>query len=532
MITTVAGTGETGFGGDGGPATSARINHPRSVVALPDGGFLIPDSNNHRVRRVSSSGTITTVAGTGTQGFSGDGGQATLAQLSIPFAVSPTADGGFLIADIGNQRIRKVSAAGVIATVAGNGVAGFGGDGGPATGASLRDPHAVLALADGGFLIADTSNERVRRVTANGLITTLIGDGVRGASGDGGAAAAARLAAPKGLSVTAAGDLLIADEQNNRIRFVGTVAAPVNVVPPVIQGAAIQGQRLTVSAGGWRGTGPLVSYQWQHCRPACVSVAGADAEEYSPTAADAGATLRVAVTASNPAGATTALSAETAAVDGGVTPPPPPPPTTTTTTTTTTAPTVTSPPPAATTPPAVSTPPRTAGLLSWRVQATMTFQRAAEYTVRARNSRLSDAIDAYGRPACRVVRPRQVIATWASRGIRIDSRTERALPRGQTGCSSPHLARVSQIRLTDRRWVTRLGLRVGDTTTKLRKLYPNVPYVRASRNEYYLVWRHGKCIRSCTKAAKRSGVNYPRLTAEVKNGKVVAFRIPVLEPST
>jgi hypothetical protein len=294
-----------------------------------------------------------------------------------------------------------VSSAGVITTVAGNGLSGFSGDGGPATAASLRDPHDLVALAGGGFLIADTSNERVRRVDANGVISTLIGDGVRGASGDGGAAAAARLAAPKGLSLTGAGDLLIADEQNNRIRFVRTIVAPLNTVAR-----------------------------------------------------------------------------------------------------------------------------------TWLVRVSASLQRAGEYTVRAGNSRLANAIAAYGRPSCKVVGPRQAVATWPSRGIRIDSRTTRALPRGKSGCSAPQLMNVAEIRLTDRRWTTSLGLHVGDATSKLRKLYGRVLYARASRpssrNEYYLVWRHGKCISSCTKAAKRNGVDYPRLTAQVKNGKVIAFRIPVL----
>ena len=158
IITTVAGTGVPGFSGDGGPATGARINHPRSVVPLADGGFLIPDSDNHRIRKVSASGAITTVAGNGIAGFGGDGGPATGARISTPFAVAPTADGGFLIADIENKRIRKVSSAGIITTVAGNGVFGFSGDGGPATSASLTDPHNVLSLPDGGFLIADTTN--------------------------------------------------------------------------------------------------------------------------------------------------------------------------------------------------------------------------------------------------------------------------------------------------------------------------------------------------------------------------------------
>ena len=148
---------------------------------------------------------ITTVAGTGVQGFTGDGGPATAAQLSIPFGVAPTADGGFLIVDVGNGRIRKVSAGGTITTVAGNGVDGYSGDGGPATAAQLMHPHNVVALADGSFLIADASNQRVRRVAANGIITTLIGDGSVAYSGDGGPAAAAQLSVPKAVAVTSAG---------------------------------------------------------------------------------------------------------------------------------------------------------------------------------------------------------------------------------------------------------------------------------------------------------------------------------------
>ena len=533
IITTVAGNGQTSFGGDGGPATSAQINHPRSLVVLPDGGFLIPDTNNHRVRRVSASGIITTVAGTGVQGFSGDGGQATSAQLSMPFAVAPTADGGFLVIDVGNQRIRKVWANGMIDTVAGDGTAGFSGDGGSATDAKLRDPHALVALADGGFLVADTSNERIRRVDSNGTITTVVGDGVRGDNGDGGTAALARVAAPKGVSLTGAGDLLIADEQNNRIRFVGTVVASSNTSAPAISGDAVQGQQLTATAGGWSGTVPVVSYQWQRCNSACASISGVVAKTYSLTSADAGATLRVAVSATNPAGTTTAFSAETAAVN--IVSPPPPPTTTTTTTTTTTAAPPASPPPAAVTPlpaPVVTPAPTPTAAPTWVVRVTASSQRAAEYTARAGNTRLSDAIDAYGTPSCKAVGARQVIATWESRGIRIDGRTARALPRSKTGCSAPQLISVSEIRLTDRRWTTSLGLHVGDTVSKLRKLYGRVLSARATRastpNEYYLVWRHGKCVGSCTTTAKRNGVDYPRLTAQIKNGQVVAFRLPVL----
>jgi hypothetical protein len=515
IITTVAGTGSHGFSGDGGPATSAQINNPRSVVPLPDGGFLIPDSNNHRIRKVSASGTITTVAGTGIGGFEGDGGPAIDARLDTPFAVAPTVDGGFLIADIENERIRKVSAAGMISTVAGNGVSGFSGDGGPATSARLHDSHNVVALADGGFLIADTTNERIRHVGADGVITTLMGDGIRGDNGDGGPAASARLSAPKAISVTDRGDLLIADEQNNRIRFVGTVVIPTNLSPPAISGDAAQGRQLTASSGVWHGTGPELSYQWQRCTAVCENVPGAVAKQYTPTAADAGSALRVAVIASNPAGDRTVASLRTSTIPAAFVPKPSAPP-------------ATSP----STQPGKPTPIVTRpGATTWLVRASQTFQRAHEYTVGARNTRLSDAINAFGKPSCRAISSRHVVASWAARGIRIDSVTNRPLPAGKTGCSSPRSIHVSEIRLTDRRWMTSLGLRVGDTVGKLRRLYPRSPYVRArsksSRNEYYLVWRHERCKSKCASKARRGGVNYPRLTAQVENGRIVALWLPV-----
>ena len=323
-IATVAGTGSASYSGDNGPATAAAINNPRGIVALPAGGFLIPDSNNHRVRKVASDGTITTVAGTGVQGFSGDNGPATAAQLSIPFGVAPTADGGFLIVDVGNQRIRKVAADGTITTVAGNGTPGYSGDGGPATAASLRNPHNVAALADGGFLIADTTNLRVRRVSAGGTIETVVGTGVLGFSGDGGPASAAQLAHPKAVALTAAGDVLIADEQNERIRFVGTPIAPGNVSPPTVSGQLIEGRILTAAAGGWSGTGPTFAYQWQRCDAtgsACADISGAVSKTYALVEADVGSTMRVSVSGTNVAGSATALSVTTAVVQQAGEPP-------------------------------------------------------------------------------------------------------------------------------------------------------------------------------------------------------------------
>jgi Fibronectin type III domain/NHL repeat len=230
-ITTVAGGGPFGFLGDGGPATAAEVRAPLGVAATPDGGFLIAEAGTARIRRVSPAGTITTVAGTGTFGFSGDGGAATAAQLYAPPGVSATADGGFLIADAGNSRVRRVSPAGTITTVAGNGTPGFSGDGGPATAAQLglNSPYSVAVTADGGFLIGDEVNARVRRVSPTGVITTVAGTGVRGTSGDGGPATAAQLDAPFGVSATADGGILIADAFAHRVRRV----SPAGVITTV-----------------------------------------------------------------------------------------------------------------------------------------------------------------------------------------------------------------------------------------------------------------------------------------------------------
>lgn len=219
-ISTVAGT-TPGFGGDGGPATAAQLNAPTAVALSPDGGLLIADAGNQRIRKVLPDGRIVTVAGTGVRGFLGDGGSATNAQLATPSSVSATGDGGFLIADSGNHAVRKVLPDGTIETVAGTpGALGYTGDNGPATSAKLAYPHGVAETADGGFLIADTSNHCVRRVFANGTIVTVAGTGTGGYSGDGGPATAAQLHDPNGVAVTSDGGFLIADTTNNRIRRV------------------------------------------------------------------------------------------------------------------------------------------------------------------------------------------------------------------------------------------------------------------------------------------------------------------------
>jgi hypothetical protein len=222
VITRVAGTGTAGNSGDDGPAADAQLNGPRGVAVTADGAFLIADALNHEVRRVSSAGVITRVAGTGTAGNSGDDGPATDAQLNEPVAAAVTADGGFLIADLGNHEVRKVSSAGVITRVAGTGTAGNSGDDGPATDAQLNAPIAVAVTADGGFLIADFGNQEVRKVSSAGVITRVAGTGTAGNSGDDGPATDAQLNEPVAVAVTADGGFLIADFGNQEVRKVAS----------------------------------------------------------------------------------------------------------------------------------------------------------------------------------------------------------------------------------------------------------------------------------------------------------------------
>jgi sugar lactone lactonase YvrE len=218
----IAGNGQSGYSGDGGPATAARLWSPYGVAVDSGRNVYIADMLNHVVRRVSN-GIITTVAGTGVLGSAGDGGPATRAQLYQPNGVCTDSIGNLYIADTGNNLIRKVDVTGVITTVAGNGAAAYGGDNGPATAASLRNPAAVIAAADGTLYIADTWNHRIRRVDQTGIITTYAGNGVGAFSGDGGPATLARIWAPAALSLDLLNNLYIADTNNYRVRVVDGV---------------------------------------------------------------------------------------------------------------------------------------------------------------------------------------------------------------------------------------------------------------------------------------------------------------------
>ncbi len=223
IITTVAGTGTAGYSGDGGPATQAQLNFEArggAVAVDGQGNLFIADRGNHRIRKVSPDGSITTVAGTGVAGFSGDGGLATSAQFNFPGDMVVGRGGSLIIVDWKNHRIRQVSPDGIVTTVAGTGIAGFSGDGGPATQAQLFDPTQVAADAQGDLFIADQGNHRIRKVSAEGLITTVAGTGVGGFAGDGGPATSAQLNFPTGVVVDRQGSLFITDIVNNRIRKV------------------------------------------------------------------------------------------------------------------------------------------------------------------------------------------------------------------------------------------------------------------------------------------------------------------------
>ncbi len=217
VITTVAGNGDADFSGDGGPARLAAINEPTGIAVGPDGSVYISDRNNCRIRRVGPDGIITTMAGTGECGFSGDGGLAVEAGLRDPFDVALGPDGSVYFADAGNNRVRRIRPDGIIETVAGNGSFEFSSDGGPATEAGVV-PEGIAVAADGSIYIADVGNARIRRVDPDGIITTIAGTGVNGLSGDGGPATLARMTSPAHVEIAPDGSLYITDMANHRIR--------------------------------------------------------------------------------------------------------------------------------------------------------------------------------------------------------------------------------------------------------------------------------------------------------------------------
>ena len=220
VISTVAGTGVAGFSGDGGLATSATMYAPDAIAVDSTGNLFFADSFNDRVREVTTGGVIVTVAGTGKEGYTGDGGLATKATISLVTGVAVDSSGNLYFADSANKRIRKVNAAGIISTFVGDGLFRYQGDGGTAASAAVSFPDGAAVDASGNLFFADSFNHRIRKVTPAGIISTVAGNGTGGFSGDGGLATEASLLFPFGVAVDASGDLFIADSDNSRVRKV------------------------------------------------------------------------------------------------------------------------------------------------------------------------------------------------------------------------------------------------------------------------------------------------------------------------
>ncbi len=291
-ITTIAGNGTASYGGDGGAATAAELNHPFGIAIDRAGNYYIAEEGNSVVRKVSASGNITTVAGTGTSGYSGDSGPATAAELSSAYSVALDTNGNLFIADYGNNVVRKVDTAGIITTfaggsagtslafpsgvvtdmagniyisdaqyslirkvtpsgtmtnIAGTGGPGFSGDGGAATAASVSHPWGIAIDTFGNIYIADYSNYRIRKINTAGIITTIAGNGTSGYSGDGGPATAAELNSPVGVAADKLGNVYIADLYDNRIRKV----SPAGIISTLTGNgtASFGGDGGTASAG-------------------------------------------------------------------------------------------------------------------------------------------------------------------------------------------------------------------------------------------------------------------------------------------
>jgi streptogramin lyase len=219
QIATFAGNGRPGYSGDAGPAAVAQLNNPFGIARGPDGALYICDTDNHRIRRVNPDGLIETVAGAGSRGYSGDGGPARKAELNEPYEIRFDPHGNIFFVEMRNHIVRRVDAkTGLISTVAGTGQPGFGGDGGPAAQAVLRQPHSIQFGLDGHLYICDIGNHRIRRVDLeSGIISTFAGTGERGQPADGGPIQGAPLNGPRAIDFDRHGNLWLALREGNAV---------------------------------------------------------------------------------------------------------------------------------------------------------------------------------------------------------------------------------------------------------------------------------------------------------------------------
>jgi sugar lactone lactonase YvrE len=246
-ISTYAGTGISGFSGDGGPANAAKLSYPTGLVLDSAGDIIVADGGNNRIRMIDTTGKITTIAGTGASGYTGDGGPAILATFNQPWGLTYGSKGDLFIADLGNCAVRFVNTSGIINTYAGDGTCGFGGDGGPATLANLNFPRGTVFDSSGNLYIADTANHRVRKVDTFGKITTFAGNGKPGFSGDGGKATLAKIGNPRGL-VFRSGKIYIGNAGRARIRTVPISTGIINTYTGSVTGYDGDGKALLSSS--------------------------------------------------------------------------------------------------------------------------------------------------------------------------------------------------------------------------------------------------------------------------------------------
>jgi sugar lactone lactonase YvrE len=258
-VRTVAGDGLQGYGGDGGPAPAAELNSPQGIAVAANGALYIADTGNQRIRIVQN-GQINTFAG-GSEGFSGDGGPASAAKFNQPSGIALDGSGALLICDRANRRVRRVIN-GTITTIAGNGIQGFLGDGGPAVAAELNEPSDVAVDSSGRVFIADTANQRIRVITTDGEIATFAGNGAAGFAGDGHPAVEAQLDRPRGVAIDASGDVLIADENNQRLRRVGADGMITTIAGKGVQGLSSDGTLATAAPLNLPGAVAVSVFGW------------------------------------------------------------------------------------------------------------------------------------------------------------------------------------------------------------------------------------------------------------------------------
>ncbi len=252
-ISTVVGsnTAPGPIGGDGGSAAGSYIFHPTSVAFDGLGNYYIADSANARIRKVDKAGIITTIAGNGTNGYNNDDVVATLSEINNPQGIAADARGNVYVADTNNHRIRKITPGGTISTIAGTGTGGFSGDGGPADKARVNSPKGIAVDSDGNVYISDTLSNRIRIITLDGNISTIAGSGAGGSTGDGGPALQARLFFPTGIAVDAAKNVYVADNQNNRVRKLTYVPQTPAILDGGVISASAYGGFKSIAPGTW-----------------------------------------------------------------------------------------------------------------------------------------------------------------------------------------------------------------------------------------------------------------------------------------